>query len=443
MTLFDRNGLRTYEAVKRVRDVGPLAYGVDGRFWSYTGGVWRPTEREVERRICRVLGDRYRPSLGTAVRDVLRAELPELAIAPTHPINFTNGMLRWNAQRGPELVDHFPEFWSTVQLGVQWDPDATCPAFDQFVEECVPPDDRRRLWEVIGYLMMSGNPLQRAFLLHGTGGNGKGVFLKVLRALLGRENVSSLPLHDLAGDRFATAELHGRLANICGDIDATYIEHTARIKEIVGEDEVKGERKNKDPFFFEPWCKMVFSANGIPGASDSSTGWSRRWEVIGFPYPPARPDRTLKTTLTSPHILAGVAVKAVDALRELMKAGEFDHGESAIEAHRKFAQKSNKVLAWMHEAGYMDPTSWYPKSDIWRHFHRWDLEEGGRVYGRNGFYERLAQVPGMVERRRTGRDGFLGFRLNADVAFGGPIEPDETAPELPLEKTAPHQGSLL
>lgn len=444
MSLFDRNGLRTYEAVRRVRAEGPLAYGVDGRFWSYGTGVWRPAGRAVDTRVCRVLGERYRPSLGTAVRDVLRAELPELAVEPVHPMNFRNGMLRWDAAPAPALVGHHAEFWSTVQLGVSWVPDATCPEFDRFVSECVPADDRQRLWEVIGYLMMSGNPLQRAFLLHGPGGNGKGVVLAVLRALLGAENVSSTPLHDLAGDRFATAELHGRLANICGDIDASYIEHTARIKEITGEDVVKAERKYGDPFYFKPWCKMVFSANGIPGASDSSTGWSRRWEVIGFPYAPARPDRTLVKTLTTADSLEGIAVRAVGALRELIASGNFDHGESALAAHRKFAQKSNKVLAWMHEEGYMDPTSWYPKSELWRRFHRWDVEEGGRTYGRNGFYERLEQVPGMAQRRRVGRDGFLGFRMNVDVAFGGVLDlEEETAPEEPRGKNHPGQGALL
>jgi putative DNA primase/helicase len=356
-----------------------------------------------------------------------------------------NGMLRWNARPVPVLSEHHPEEWSTVQLPVAWDPDAVCPDFDRFIDESVPEDDRGRLWQVIGYLMMSGNPLQRAFLLHGTGGNGKGVFLSVLRALLGRCNVSSLPLIDLAGDRWAPAELHGRLANICGDIDASYIEHTARIKEITGEDEIKAERKYGDPFFFEPWCKMIFSANGIPGASDSSTGWSRRWEVIGFPNAATdRPDPGLRRKLTRSDNLQGVAVKAVGALRDLMKAGNFGHGESARAAHLKFAQKSNKVLAWMNESGYLDPTSWYPKSQLWRLFNTWDREEGGRTYGRNGFYERLAQVPGMVERRRVGRDGFLGFRLTDQVAFGMIIEAsEETAPEQPRGSFDPAQGTLL
>lgn len=439
--LWGRAGLRVYEAVRRVRAQGPLAYGPDGRFWLYADGVWRLAGLEVERRVARLLGDRYRSSHARAVLEVLRVELPEIEVQPRPAaINFANGMLRWRAAPEPQLVEHHPEEWSTVQLPVAWRPDADCLDFDRFVEQSVPADDVVRLWQLIGYLMMSGNPLQRAFLLTGRGGNGKGVFLATLRALLGPENVSSVPLHDLATDRFATAELHGRLANVCGDIDASYIEHTARIKEVTGEDVVKGERKYAHPFYFEPWCKMIFSANGIPGASDSSTGWTRRWEVVAFPNPPAHPDRRLRERLTRTASLEGIAVKAVMALRGLMHDGDFDHGESARSAHLRFAQKSNRVLMWMADAGHMDPAMWYPKSDLWKAFHRWDLEEGSRTLGRNGFYERLAQVPGMVERRRTGRDGFLGFRLAADVAFGHVIESD---PELPRGGFEHEQGELL
>ena len=54
----------------------------------------------------------------------------------------------------------------------------------------------------------------------GRGRNGKTVFLNVLQALAGSDNISSVPLQVLAENRFAAAELVGKLGNICGDIDA-------------------------------------------------------------------------------------------------------------------------------------------------------------------------------------------------------------------------------
>ena len=45
------------------------------------------------------------------------------------------------------------------------------------------------------------------------GSNGKSTFLAVIQSLLGEENIASLDLKEL-GDRFKTAEMVGKLANI-------------------------------------------------------------------------------------------------------------------------------------------------------------------------------------------------------------------------------------
>lgn len=411
-------GLMAYRAADAVQAEGPVLYGTDGQFWTYADGVWAPGDHIVHGRICRTLRDRYRPAHGQAVRDVLRAELDRMEVAPVPGyINLANGMLRWDHEGAPALLDHHAEYGSTVQLPVAWDPDATCPRFERFLDEAVAADDRARVWEIIGYLLMSGNPLQRLFLLTGGGGNGKGVLLHVVKALLGPGNVSGVPLHDFAESQFATAEVFGRLANICGDIDATFIERTGRIKELAGEDTIKGERKYGQPFYFAFWGKMIFSANAIPAAADGSTGWLRRWEVVDFPFEPAAPDPKLAARLTTPDELAGIAVRAVAALRALMARGRFVRGESADAVHAAFAQRNNKLLGWIDDLAYADPSSWYDRGVLLRSFRIWDAIEnpGGRAMGAQTFYERLRNVPGVREAKIKGVRGFRGLRLNTDA----------------------------
>lgn len=427
---FNRDGIRAYAAAHAVQAIGPLRYGVDGRFWAYEGGVWVSGERQLHVRICKMLGDLYRPGYSETIRHVLRAEVDELTMAPfMRMVNMSNGMVEWNAEPEPEEWPHHEMYVSTVQLPVRWNPDARCREFEAFLDEAVAIDDHARVWEMLGYLMMSGNPLQRIFLLVGGGGNGKGVLLNVIMHLLGQGNVSNVPLADFATDKFATAELFGKLANVCGDIDATYIESTGRIKELAGEDRLKGERKYGQPFYFEFWGKNVFSANGIPASSDSSSGWTRRFEVINFPNEPATPDRGLKRRLVEPEQLEGIAYRAIMALRGLMVRGEFDRGESAARVHAEFAQRNNKVLAWIEDVGYMDPSAWYPRGDLLKDFRWWDGREnpGARSMGSQTFYEKLRQVKGMREAIRQGVRGFAGFRLNASVHL---ITADsETAPD--------------
>ena len=438
-------GLLAGRAADAILGEGPLMVDAQGVFWVYDDGVWVPDHAgtEVRRRAVRLLGQRYRPAHDRTLREVLSAVAPEFEVGPVSAlINFENGMLRWQSDPDPTLVEHHPEFLSTVRIPIAWEPQATCPMFDAFLDEAVPEDDRDRAWQVLGYLLMAGNPLQRMFLLTGTGGNGKGVYLNVIRAMLGDRNTAAEPLHDLAENRFSTAELHGKLANVCGDIDAAYIQNTARIKELCGDDRMKGERKNERQFYFKFWGKAIFSANAVPGSSDSSRGWTRRWEVVPFPYAPTKPDPTLSARIVASE-LPGIAVKAVHALRALMEAGEFWRGETAETAHQEFAEKANRVLRWIADEDSnvkSDGECWNKATILLSAFRQWeayDQGSGHKDIGAQRFNE-LARQAGLLPAKRRGQRGYYGLRVSdavmarpADQQYRNVVRDHPAGPEVP------------
>lgn len=414
-------GLMALRLADWVERAGPLLADHDGRIWVYDGGVWRPDDGDVRRRAVDLLGERYRPAHYRTLVEVLNGSLERFHPGPVPVmINMSNGLLVWETDPDPGLLEHMAEARSTVQLPVPWEPAARCPEFDAFLESAIPEDDRQRAWEVLGYLMMSGNPLQRLFLLSGSGGNGKGVFLNVVRALLGKANMSAVPLQEFSDSQFATAELFGKLGNVCGDIDATFIQNTGRIKELSGDDEMKGERKFGHPFYFRFWGKAIFSANAIPGASDSSRGWLRRWEVIEFPYTPTNPDPDLSRRVTTPQELAGIAVKAVHALRELMRARKFSTGESSERSHQEFAEKANRVIRWIN-----DPDSNVTRGEdvfnkgtvLLRAFRAWEEEDTGsrHVATSSQRFHELARQAGLAPVVKRGHRGFYGLRVIGNV----------------------------
>ena len=421
-SVFGPDGLLAVRAARRLLDMGPLMVDAQGVFWAYSGGVWLPDDKgvEVRRRAVVLLGERYRPTHYRTLREVLSTLCETFVVAPNPAvINFGNGMLRWAGDPDPVLVEHHPEFMSTVRLPVDWDPTATCPLFDEFLSAAVPPDDVERAWQVLGYLLMSGNPLQRMFMLTGTGGNGKGVYLNVIRGMLGDANTAAEPLHDLAENRFSTAELHGKLANICGDIDATFIQNTARIKELCGDDRMKGEHKNERQFYFKFWGKAIFSANAIPGASDSSRGWVRRWEVVPFPYAPTKPDPTLSDRIVASE-LPGIVARAIYALRDLMAIGEFSRGESADLAHSEFAEKANRVLRWINDPDSNvtpDTDTWNKGTILLSAFRMWEAYDQGNGHkdiGSQRFNE-LARQAGLTPAKRRGQRGYYGLSVADSV----------------------------
>lgn len=414
-------GLRAGKLADAVRAVGPVLVDEGGQFWIYRAGVWRPDKRDIRARAVRLLGERYRPAHLRALVEVLQGTCETFEVEPIPDLmNLRSGLLRWRADPDPALVEHHDACLSSVQLPIEWDPQATCPDFDAFMESSLPEDDRDRAWQVLGYLMMSGNPMQRLFLLTGGGGNGKGVFLNVVRALLGDDNFSAVPLRRFSETQFATAELHGKLANVCGDIDAKFIEDTGRIKELAGDDKMDAERKGKDPFKFLFWGKAIFSANAIPGASDSSKGWLRRWEVINFPYEPRKPDPTLSARCTTPESLSGIAVKAVAALRDLMCTLEFTRGESASTAHAEFAEKANRVTRWVNDpdsVAIRDEGVWNKGTILVKAFREWEEHDSGDSHKHTGVQHinELLRQAGFRYAIRRGQRGYWGLRIDGHV----------------------------
>jgi putative DNA primase/helicase len=415
--LFDKEGLKALKASEEVLKLGPLRYGSDSQFWAYSGGVWSPGEDVVHGRIVRTLGDRYRPAHNNAIRDVTRALVDRIDCSPVPRfINFTNGLLDWRAPGGPQLVAHSPDVPTTVQLTIPWDPKAECADFRAFLDDVIPADDLMRVWEVIGYMLLSGNPLHRAFLLAGGGRNGKGAFMRTLLSLMNPDNVSNVPLHDLSASRFATAQLFGKLANVCGDIDATYLENTGRLKEITGEDQVQAEHKFGQPFRFTAWCSMLFSANEIPGSADSSKGWVDRWEVIPFPkYVGNRVDKTLEPRMQTQASLQGIAAAAVSALRVLMDREAFRTTETAQAAKVEFQRKSNPLYTWIDERMTVtgEDGDFVKGQVLFEDFKVWADMVGMRDTGRTKFYARLKQLGdlGVTPVKRNGTDGYKGIKL--------------------------------
>jgi phage/plasmid-associated DNA primase len=219
---------------------------------------------------------------------------------------------------------------------------------------------------------------------------------------------------------FSTAEWHGKLANVCGDIDAKFIEDTGRIKELAGDDKIDAERKGKDPFKFLFWGKAIFSANAMIGSSDGSKGWLRRWEVINFPYEPPKPDPTLSARCTTPGELSGIAVKAVHALRDLMNQGQFARGESADKVHAELAEKANRVIRWINDSdsvAYRDDFTWNKGTILVQAFREWETQDSGdpnRHTGVQHINELLRQA-GMRPATRRGQRGYYGLKITGTV----------------------------
>lgn len=117
------------------------------------------------------------------------------------------------------LLVHSAEWFSPICLDYAYEPHAACPLWCAFLNEVMEGDQERiaLLQEWCGYLLTVDTSLQKLLYLVGDGANGKTVFLGLLTALLGTENVSHVQL-ELFGERFQLSATLGKLANIVNEV---------------------------------------------------------------------------------------------------------------------------------------------------------------------------------------------------------------------------------
>ena len=219
----------------------------------HRGGSYVEGEEDLRRRFAETLADDWKRNYADETMTLLRDISPHLWDEPPRDrISVENGILDISDPSAPKLEDHDPQFLSPVQIAAAYDPKATCPAIDQFLSEVLDAECRRLFAEQVGYFVTPDNSLQVAFMYLGGGGNGKSVAIGLHAAVLGRDNVSAVPLHKLEDDRFAASDLYGRLLNQFADLDSRALQASSVFKSITGGDTIRAERKFCPAFAFRP-----------------------------------------------------------------------------------------------------------------------------------------------------------------------------------------------
>ncbi len=332
-------------------------------------------------------------------------------------INARNGL--FNVQTG-EFLPHSPDFYSTVQLNINYTPNAECPRFKQFLSEALDEDDIPLVQEMMGYFLIPVNKAQKSFVIVGEPGAGKSKLLLTLNELLlGQANVSNIPWQSL-NERFKTAELFGKLANIFADLPTKNIDDNGIFKALVGEDFLTAERKNKDPFSFQPYARLLFSCNTIPrNYGDKSEGFYRRLIIIRFakPVPQERRDPALLDKFAAEA--DGIFMFAVDGLKRLI-AGDFKFSETPnTKAElQRYRIDSNSVLSFVEDCCKLSPDAEAERSEIFDKYKEYCRNAGLSAVSQKTFnkdiemaHPDLRRSVDKVGKRRT----WKGIRLDNDV----------------------------
>lgn len=326
---------------------------VNNQLHLYKDGIYVSGQQELE-----AVMIQHIPQLNRAKRTEVMAYLDILIrentqITDANLIAFRNGLFNIFDDT---FIPFTPDHIITNKINWDYNPNAYCELTDTTLDKIACHDSciRKLLEEVVGYCLYRRNELGKAFILTGEKNNGKSTFLDMIKTLLGDENIAALDLKEL-GDRFKTAELFGKLGNIGDDIGDEFIANAAVFKKLVTGDRLNVERKGQNPFDFNNYSKLLFSANNIPriGKGKDSAAILRRLVIIPFDarFSVDDPDYKpyIKYELRQQESIEYLIQLGLKGLKTVLKNQKFTSSEKVQKELEDYEESNNPVLGFLKE----------------------------------------------------------------------------------------------
>ena len=415
-----------------------------GRWFGYDGKVWRDgdtgsvhqrgkqTVRGIYAEAATIADDNIRRAVAdharkSESRDKRKAMIelaqsePGIAIDAAaldrdlYALNVRNGTIDL---RTGKLRPHDPSDLITKLIDLVFDVRAVCPSWDRFLEEVVPDADVRVfLQRFVGYCL-TGDVSERAFLLLlGLGRNGKSVFVRTVRTLLGAYATYAPPELLMAkhGEAHPTevAGLWGvRLAS-CSEVKIDRGLDEEQVKRLTGNEPIKARFMRQDFFEFMPQFKIMVAANHRPPVRDTSESiWDR---IIEVPFTVRITDEKVDPHLFEKLVaeMPGILAWAVQGCLAWQREG-LARPRAVREATAAYRDSQDVIARFVVNecAVGSGANDWVSAKSLHDRFVAWSRQTGEDPLHKRAFGEALAGHGFVAHRTKTARI-WRGLRLTS------------------------------
>lgn len=299
-----------------------------------------------------------------------------------------------------------PRFFTQSALDYDFTLDAPCPTeWLAFLSQLWPndPESISTLQEWFGYCLTPDTRQQKILMKVGPKRSGKGTVARILRALVGKENVCGPTLASL-GTNFGLWPLLGKAVGIISDArlsgrtDSSIV--VERLLSISGEDALTVDRKNLEPVTCKLPTRITILSNELPRLGDSSGALAGRMIILRLTnsfY--GREDHALTDKLLAE--LPGILLWAIDGWRRLRERGRFVQPQAAGELVNDLADLTSPVAAFLRECCHVGSEYEVMRTDLYARYREWCEEKGQRfVDDERGFGRNLrAAVASLADRQ--------------------------------------------
>lgn len=320
------------------------------------------------------------------------------------------------------LHPHDPDHFTESVLGCSFNPDATCPRFDRFINEIFPDDEASRLvvLRMMAYFLLPDVRFQKFFMLTGVSSSGKSTLAKLINVMVGPENVVGITrMEDLLGD-FGLAPLLGKHVIYLPEANTTGSGRNAAaitniIKQITGADQVTVNRKNCPQLSVQLPGRIVLTCNQPPEFGDDSGALRRRLVVVRFNRSfEDSPEVGLEGVLAAER--DGILNRLLEVLPGLYDGtatGGFHTPDSAREEQEQVLRDASPIGTFISDCLSPDPRGVISSTELAAVASRWCSENNVPLLSAIAIGRVLARKPHVRRFNRNGR-GFEGVTLSPD-----------------------------
>jgi len=332
------------------------------------------------------------------------------------------------ADQDDYIQPNTPQWFSLVSLPYAFDPDATCPRWRAFLEYNLAGD--RKLIDVAqewaGYLLLPTTDEQKFMILEGEGKNGKSVFIAGITAMLGVDNVSTVPL-ELFGDKFQLVVSLGKLLNAagdCGDLDKAA---EGTLKSFTGGDRMQFDRKGLQSICCAPTARLMLACNTLPRFADRTDGVWRRMLMIPWGVTISDGKRVKgmdkATWWQASGELPGMFLWALQGLARLRRQGGFSESETMREAIEEHKNEANPTRVFLQQNLEENNSGIIRSSELYRIYKKWIDENGYRPLSERPFGKETMRIFKNCKKIRRGSSNdrywaYEGIQFSQDDICG-------------------------
>ncbi|HEX3861071.1 MAG TPA: phage/plasmid primase, P4 family [Stellaceae bacterium] len=324
--------------------------------------------------------------------------------------------------RTGRTLPHDPDRYITKITAVA--PSAGCPLWLKFLGEITGGDADLQafLQRIAGYALTGSTREHALFFFYGTGGNGKGVFLNTLSAILA-DYAAVAPMESFIatqGERHPTdlAGLRGARFVSSQETEEGRRWAESKIKALTGGDPITARFMRQDFFTYQPAFKLVIAGNHKPGLRGVDEAIRRRFNLVPFTVTIANPDRDLPDKLKEewPGILKWMIEGCLGWQRNGLSAPA-----SVRDATDAYLGEEDAIARWVEDCCVTGPSQWESSALLWPNWQDWATKANERVGSRRTFGMALESHGYSPEKSQDIR-GFRGLAL------------------IPAERPSPYSG---